>query len=102
MLRSPTRTTPSGLFAPHEADLSGLNLPVAWKDDMFVPFDWGWFAFVYDSERLPHPPESLAALVDNPDGPTVIIEFAPQRSEMHLHSMYRDPTNDYGKKFSGK
>lgn len=35
-------------------------------------------------------------------GPTVIIEFAPQRSEMHLHSMYRDPTNDYGRKFSGK
>src|SRR5688572_13717705 len=32
-------------------------------------------------------------------GPTVIIEFAPQRSEMHIHSMYRDPTNDYGKKF---
>ena len=35
-------------------------------------------------------------------GPTVIIEFAPQRSETHLHSMYRDPTNDYGKKLVGK
>lgn len=35
-------------------------------------------------------------------GPTVIIEFAPQRSEMHIHSMYRDPTNDYGKKLAGK
>lgn len=35
-------------------------------------------------------------------GPTVIIEFAPQRSEMHIHSMYRDPTNDYGKKFGSK
>ena len=35
-------------------------------------------------------------------GPTIIIEFAPQRSEMHLHSMYRDPTNDYGKKLVGK
>ena len=35
-------------------------------------------------------------------GPTIFIEFAPQRSEMHLHSMYRDPTNDYGKKFTGK
>jgi hypothetical protein len=35
-------------------------------------------------------------------GPTIIIEFAPQRSEMHLHSMYRDPTNDYGKRFGGK
>lgn len=39
-------------------------------------------------------------------GPTVIIEYAPQTLggdvTMHLHSMYRDPTNDYGKKFSGK
>lgn len=39
-------------------------------------------------------------------GPTVIIEYAPQKLggdvTMHLHSMYRDPTNDYGKKFSGK
>ena len=34
-------------------------------------------------------------------GPTVIIEYAPQRLggdvTMHLHSMYRDPTNDYGR-----
>jgi len=35
-------------------------------------------------------------------GPTVIIEFAPQRSEMHIHSMYRDPTNDYGRKFTAR
>jgi hypothetical protein len=39
-------------------------------------------------------------------GPTVIIEFAPQRLggdvTMHLHTMYRDPTNDYGRKFTGK
>jgi len=39
-------------------------------------------------------------------GPTVYIEYAPQKLggdvTMHLHSMYRDPTNDYGKKFSGK
>lgn len=34
-------------------------------------------------------------------GPTVVIEYAPQRLggdvTMHLHSMYRDPTNDYGR-----
>ncbi len=33
-------------------------------------------------------------------GPTVIIEFAPQATDgdatNHLHSMYRDPTNEYG------
>jgi len=39
-------------------------------------------------------------------GPTIIIEFAPQRLggdvTMHIHSMYRDPTNDYGKKLAAK
>ena len=32
-------------------------------------------------------------------GPTVIIEYAPQKSVDHIHTIYRDPTNDYGAKF---
>ena len=35
----------SGLFAPHGVTAT-LDLPVAWSDDTFLPFDWGWFAFV--------------------------------------------------------
>jgi len=35
-------------------------------------------------------------------GPTVVIEYAPQPlggdPTMHIHTIYRDPTNDYGKK----
>jgi hypothetical protein len=38
-------------------------------------------------------------------GPTVVIEYAPQPlggdPTMHIHTMYRDPTNDYGKKSVG-
>jgi hypothetical protein len=33
-------------------------------------------------------------------GPTVVIEYAPQGSIDHIHTIYRDPTNDYGAKFS--
>jgi hypothetical protein len=29
-------------------------------------------------------------------GPTLVIEYAPQRSVDHVHTIYRDPTNDYG------
>jgi hypothetical protein len=29
-------------------------------------------------------------------GPTVAIEYAPQGSTDHIHTFYRDPTNDYG------
>lgn len=36
-------------------------------------------------------------------GPTVVIEFAPQSlggsALNHIHTIYRDPTNDYGVKF---
>ncbi len=64
----------SGLFAPHGLDLTNLDLPIAWDDDIFVPFDWGWFAFVYNTETLPNPPTSLADLVGDPNGPTVVIE----------------------------
>ena len=34
-------------------------------------------------------------------GPTVMIEYAPQGSGTdHIHTFYRDPTNDYGAKFT--
>jgi hypothetical protein len=29
-------------------------------------------------------------------GPTLVIEYAPQNSTDHIHTIYRDPTNDYG------
>ena len=30
-------------------------------------------------------------------GPKLVIEYAPQPGEDHVHTMYRDPTNDYGR-----
>jgi hypothetical protein len=33
-------------------------------------------------------------------GPTLVIEYAPQRGVDHIHTIYRDPTNDYGAKFA--
>lgn len=33
-------------------------------------------------------------------GPTLVIEYAPQRGVDHIHSIYRDPTNDYGARFA--
>jgi hypothetical protein len=32
-------------------------------------------------------------------GPTLVIEYAPQSGVDHIHTIYRDPTNDYGAKF---
>jgi hypothetical protein len=39
-------------------------------------------------------------------GPHLVIEYAPQPlggdPSMHVHTMYRDPTNDYGRSFAAK
>ena len=51
----------SGLLAPH-GDLAELDLPVEWTDPTFVPFDWGWFAFVANADTpAPADFEALAA-----------------------------------------
>ncbi len=52
----------TGLFAPHgvEAD---LDLPIAWTDAEFLPFDWGYFAFVGNVGA--DAPTSLQALADS-------------------------------------
>jgi hypothetical protein len=33
-------------------------------------------------------------------GPTLVIEYAPQKTVDHIHTIYRDPTNDYGVKIA--
>ena len=64
----------SGLFAPSGADLSTVDVPGGWKDDMFVPFDYGYFAFVYDTEKLKSPPKSLKELVDGDSKDKIVIQ----------------------------
>ncbi len=64
--------TATGLFAPHGQPAPDLDLPVAWDDPMFLPYDWGYFAFVYDKTRLSEPPNSLRALAASDT--TIIIQ----------------------------
>jgi thiamine transport system substrate-binding protein len=63
-----------GLFTKHDLPTKDLSVPVPWTDDTFVPFDWGYLAFVYDTNKLKNPPGSLKELVENPNGPTVVLE----------------------------
>jgi len=51
----------TGLFAPHGLT-APTGLPIAFADPMFLPFDWGWFAFVYDRTKLPVAPTSFTDL----------------------------------------
>lgn len=49
------------------------------------------------------PTENGSAAYFRIQGPTVFIEYAPQKmggdATQHIHTMYRDPSNEYGKKW---
>lgn len=62
----------TGLFAPHGQTLEGLVLP--WTDADFVPFDYGYFAYVYNKEKTPNPPASFEELIALPDSFKIVIE----------------------------
>ncbi|MDP2061844.1 MAG: thiamine ABC transporter substrate binding subunit [Phaeovulum sp.] len=51
----------TGLFAPHGLP-PAPDLPLPYDDPLFTPYDWGWFAFVYDTTRLSTPPADFIAL----------------------------------------
>ncbi|HYZ85801.1 MAG TPA: DUF3500 domain-containing protein [Bryobacteraceae bacterium] len=62
-----------------------------------------WFAW---SGATTHTPGRNGTAYYRIQGPTVVIEYAPQPlggdPTMHVHTMYRDPTNDYGRKLTAK
>jgi len=64
----------SGLFEAHRITLPELSLQQPWQDDMFLPYDYGYFAFVYNKERLDNPPTSLRQLVADEAGPTILVQ----------------------------
>ena len=67
----------TGLLAPHGVDMTGRTaLPVDFNDDVFVPFDWGYFSFVYNSETLSDVPTSMQALIDAPDDLRIVIHLS--------------------------
>ena len=65
-------------------------------EEMKKNIDDTWFAWS-------GPTEKDRAAYFRVQGPTVFIEYAPQRlggdPTNHIHTIYRDPTNEYGKKW---
>lgn len=64
----------TGLFAPHGIDTSAAKVPGGFKDDVFVPFDYGHFAVIYDSETIKTPPSSLKDLVEGDPSQKIVIQ----------------------------
>lgn len=64
----------TGLFAPAGIDQSSVSVPGGWRDETFVPFDYGYFAVVYDTQSVPNPPKSLAELVDGDPKVKIVLQ----------------------------
>ena len=64
----------TGLFAPHGARTGDLALPISWRDETFLPFDFGYFAFVYNSQIVKAAPTSFEALAALPDDFKIVIQ----------------------------
>lgn len=64
----------TGLFVPHGVDDAKLAVPGGWTDKTFLPFDFGYFAIVYDSRKVAAPPSSLKQLVDGDPAQKLVIE----------------------------
>jgi thiamine transport system substrate-binding protein len=63
----------TNLFADHGVDTSGVVVPGGFSDPVFVPYDYGHFAVIYDTQAIKNPPKSLKELIEgNPDEKIVL------------------------------
>lgn len=64
----------TGLFEVSGIDASAAKVPGGFKDDVFVPYDYGHFAIVYDTQTLKNPPKSLKELVEGDPSQKIAIQ----------------------------
>ena len=97
----------SGLFQPHGITVARTDVPGGWDDATFLPFDWGWFAFVYDKSKLAKPPASLTDLIET-DAPVKILIQDPRTSTpglgllLWMQAVYGDDAPAMWKKLAPK
>ncbi len=96
----------TGLFAPH-GPVSGVSVPGGWSDDTFVPYDYGYFAVVYDTQALKDPPKSLKELVEGDPSQKIAIQD-PRTSTpglgllLWMKAVYGDKAADAWAKLKGR
>ncbi|HCL65810.1 MAG TPA: thiamine ABC transporter substrate binding subunit [Rhizobium sp.] len=64
----------TGFFDVHGIDTSAVSVPGKFSDDTFVPYDYGHFAVVYDTQALKTPPASMKELVEGDPSQKIVIE----------------------------
>lgn len=64
----------TGLFEPSGIDTSAAKVPGDYKDDIFIPYDYGHFAVIYDTQTIKTPPQSLKDLVEGDPSQKIVIQ----------------------------
>lgn len=73
----------TGLFTNSPIDTQALALPENWHNKIFIPYNYGYFAFIYQKNKLKNPPKSLQELVES-STPWRIIYQDPRTSSPGL------------------
>lgn len=64
----------TGLFEASGVDASAVKVPGGFNDDVFLPYDYGHFAVIYDTETIKMPPTSLKELVEGDPAQKIVIQ----------------------------
>lgn len=64
----------TGLFERHALDTSPISVPGGYGDDVFIPYDYGHFAVIYDTQSIAAPPASLKELVEGDPSEKIVIQ----------------------------
>ena len=98
----------SELFTTHNInDINNLiNLPLKWESNKFVPYNYGYFSFVYNEANLATPPTSMDELINSTNARIVIQDPRTSTPGLGLltwmKALYGDKAGDEWKKLNKK
>ncbi len=98
----------SGLFSSHNIkDINNLiNLPLKWETNKFVPYNYGYFSFVYNEANLETPPKSMGELINSTNARIVIQDPRTSTPGLGLltwmKALYGDKAGNEWKKLNKK
>lgn len=64
----------TGLLVEHGIDTGAVTIPGGFSDPVFVPYDYGHFAIIYDTESVKTVPGSLRELVEGNADEKLVIQ----------------------------
>ncbi|EKT58199.1 thiamine ABC transporter substrate binding subunit [Providencia burhodogranariea] len=97
----------TGLFVPADINTDALKLPIEWKNSTFIPYDYGYFAFIYDTNKIKNPPKSMNDLLNSNQSWKIIYQD-PRTSTpglglmLWIEKLYGDKSADAWQKIASK